>query len=76
MQKKKQERAGVSGCIGFLLHTAYCILFTLDIGNRMATFSGMKTTLHKKGINPPHGVNRRDFLKYSAVTGGALYLGL
>ncbi len=38
MQKKKQERAGVSGCIGFLLHTAYCILFTLDIGNRMAIF--------------------------------------
>jgi len=36
----------------------------------------MKTAMNKERLVPPHGVNRRDFLKYSAVTGGALYLGL
>ncbi|MBP1739512.1 MAG: hypothetical protein H6Q48_1805 [Deltaproteobacteria bacterium] len=58
------------------LHTPYCLLLTLDTKKRMAIFSVMKAKIETERLGPPQGVNRRDFLKYSALAGGALYLGL
>jgi len=42
----------------------------------MATFSGMKKKIDKERIHHSHRVNRRDFLKYTALASGSLYLGL
>jgi uncharacterized protein (DUF362 family) len=36
----------------------------------------MKTGTDKEKLDPPPGVSRRDFLKYAALAGGSLYLGL
>jgi uncharacterized protein (DUF362 family) len=42
----------------------------------MAIFSVMKAKIKNKRFAPPHGVSRRDFLKYAALASGSLYLGL
>jgi uncharacterized protein (DUF362 family) len=36
----------------------------------------MKTAMNKERLVPPHGVSRRDFLKYAALASGSLYLDL
>jgi len=36
----------------------------------------MKTTITHERLVPPHGVSRRDFLKYAALASGSLYLDL
>jgi len=48
----------------------------LDTLKRMAIFRDMKAKIKNERIDPPPGVSRRDFLKYTALASGSLYLGL
>ena len=42
----------------------------------MATFSTVKKKRDEERIHHAHEVNRREFLKYTALASGSLYLGL